>query len=152
MKIATNPVLDWRRFDELSAILLYELLQFRQGIFVVEQKSPFADLDGLDQRAWHLMLRWDGSLAGCLRLIAHEDKRRLAIGRVAVAPALRGRRLARRMMDEALLRCRRDHPGWQVALSAQTYLVPFYTGLGFVASSAPYDDCGVPHIDMISQS
>ena len=26
---------------------------------------------------------------------------------------------------------------------------PFYQSLGFVTSSAPYDDFGVPHIDMI---
>ena len=40
---------------------LYELLRFRQSIFVVEQRSPYPDLDGLDQGAWHLSARTEGS-------------------------------------------------------------------------------------------
>src|SRR3984957_9994022 len=51
VKIATDITLDWRRWADLSAPLLYALLQFRQAIFVVEQASPYADLDGRDARA-----------------------------------------------------------------------------------------------------
>ncbi len=40
---------EWRRFEEWTAGELYELLRFRQSIFVVEQASPYPDLDGLDQ-------------------------------------------------------------------------------------------------------
>ena len=32
---------EWQRFELLGADGLYELLRFRQGIFVVEQCSPF---------------------------------------------------------------------------------------------------------------
>ena len=39
-------------------------------------------------------------------------------------------------------------PDCAVTLSAQTYLAPFYESLGFQATSAPYDDYGVPHVDM----
>ena len=59
---------DWRRFDELTAGELYELLRFRQRIFVVEQASAYPDLDGLDQGAWHLLARLESELIGCLRL------------------------------------------------------------------------------------
>ena len=138
--------LEWRDFAELSPGLLYELLQFRQAIFVVEQASPYADLDGLDARARHLLLRVDGALIGYLRLVKLDG--RVRIGRVAVAAPSRGRGLARRLIDEALASQRRDDPRAVVALSAQTYLVPFYQSLGFVAESAPYDDYGVPHVDM----
>ena len=55
-------------------------------------------------------------------------------------------------MDEALARCRRDYPDCAAALSAQTYLVPFYETLGLRATSAPYDDYGVPHVDMTRSS
>jgi ElaA protein len=51
-------------------------------------------------------------------------------------------------MDEALARCRQDHPDYAVILSAQTYLAPFYETLGFLTTTAPYDDYGVPHVDM----
>jgi ElaA protein len=138
----------WYGFADLPAPLLYEALLFRQAIFVVEQHSPYPDLDGLDQRAQHLLLSIDGALAGYLRLIPYPDEARVAIGRVAVAAPLRRRGLARRLTAEAIARCRRDHPGSTIALSAQSYLAPFYETLGFRPISAPYDDYGVPHIDM----
>jgi ElaA protein len=148
MTEALSPRLEWRDFADFSAAQLYEVLRFRQAIFVVEQRSPYADLDGLDQRAHHLLLRSIGTLAGYLRLIPHPDKQ-VAIGRVSVGAVWRGRGFARILMTKALARCRRDYPDFAVTLSAQEYLVPFYGALGFVPISVPYDDYGVPHIDML---
>ena len=37
----------WKSFDELSKLELYEVLSFRQSIFVVEQKSWYQDADCL---------------------------------------------------------------------------------------------------------
>lgn len=147
-----RAILEWHCFDDFSAEQLYELLRFRQSIFVVEQASPYPDLDGLDRPAHHLLLRTDGQLAGCLRLIPDPgETARVAIGRVAVAEPWRRRGVARLMMGEALARCTRDYPKCAVALSAQTYLAPFYESLGFraAAESPPYDDYGVPHIAMV---
>jgi ElaA protein len=144
--------LQWNRFGELSPASLYEVLRFRQAIFVVEQRSAYPDLDGLDQQALHLLLRIDGELAGCLRVIAVPDEARVRIGRVAVTEKLRGQGLARRLMLEALARCRRDYSDCEVALTGQTYLAPFYESLGFAVTSAPYDDYGLSHIDMVLPS
>ncbi len=141
--------LRWWAFADLSVELLYELLRFRQAVFVVEQGSPYADLDGLDQRASHLTLRLDGTPAGYLRVIPFPERHRVAIGRVAVAEALRGQGIARRLMGEALALCRREHTGWTVKISAQTYLAPFYERLGFRAASPEYDDFGIAHVDMV---
>ena len=135
---------EWQKFEQLSAAALYELLRFRQSIFVVEQRSPYPDLDGLDQSAWHLLLRVDGALAGYARLIPTP----LRIGRVAVAAELRRRGLGRRLMEEALLFCRAHYPGRPVVLTAQAYLVPFYHSFRFEPTGAPFDDFGVAHVDM----
>jgi ElaA protein len=140
--------LGWREFGEFSAAELYEVLRFRQAIFVVEQSSPYADLDGFDQPAHHLLLHLDDALAGYARLISGPGDMRVAIGRVSVAPERRRHGFARLIMREALVRCRRDYSRWAVTLSAQTYLRRFYEELGFRAISQPYDDYGVPHIDM----
>jgi ElaA protein len=135
---------EWQRFESLTAADLYELLRFRQNVFVVEQRSPYPDLDGLDQAAWHLLLRANGTLAGCLRLIP----RPLRIGRVAVAAPLRGHGLGRSLMEEALSRCREHYPGLTVALTAQTYLVSFYRSFGFEPIGKPFEDFGVTHVNL----
>jgi ElaA protein len=152
VEIGDRASLEWYDFADLPAALLYEVLRFRQAIFVVEQASPYADLDGHDERAHHLLLRVDGELAGYLRLIPHPGDARVAIGRVAVAAPLRGHGLARLLMAEALARCPRDYPDYAITLTAQTYLADFYESLGFRATSVPFDDYGLTHVDMAQAS
>ena len=138
--------MEWQSFDQLTADKLYGLLRFRQGIFVVEQASPYPDLDGHDQGAWHLLLRIDGALTGYLRLIPAPPSVR--IGRVAVAASMRGRGLARRLMEESLLFYRAQYPALPVVLTAQAHLVPFYRSYGFEPTGPPFDDFGVAHVAM----
>ena len=147
MKIAENVTLDWHDWAELTAEQLYELLEFRQAIFVVEQASPYPDLDGRDSPARHLALRRDGVLIGYLRLIPPDPLAR--IGRVAVAEGERGKGYGRLMMDEALRLAAALYPECTIEIGAQTYLEPFYRSFGFIPSTSPYDDFGVPHIDMV---
>ena len=134
----------WQRFEQLSPITLYEVLRFRQSIFVVEQSSPYPDLDGLDQHAWHLLLRAGGELADYLRLVQPP----LRIGRVAVAKPLRRCGLGSRLIGEAACFCRDHFPSQQIVLAAQLDLVTFYRRFGFAAASEPYDDFGVMHVEM----
>ena len=148
MRAGDRVSMEWYRFGELSPTLLYDILRLRQAIFVVEQGCAYPDLDGRDQGAQHLLLRVDGELAGCLRLIPFADEAHVAIGRVAVAAPLRRQGFARLLMREALARCGHDYPDCAVTLSGQTYLAPFYESLGFAVTSAPYDDYGLSHVDM----
>ena len=152
MENGARRSLVWWRFGDFSAAQLYEVLRFRQAIFVVEQGSPYADLDSNDEVAQHLLLRIDGALCGYLRLIPTQgstaETMPVRIGRMAVAAPFRRQGLAHRLMAEALARVERDDPGHPVALDAQTYLVPFYERLGFRVTGAPYDDYGVPHVAM----
>jgi predicted GNAT family N-acyltransferase len=83
--------LEWRRFEDLSAAELYALLRFRQSIFVVEQCSPYADLDGRDCGARHLVAVAGGEPVGYLRVVPAAEA--IQIGRVAVAPSRRRRGL-----------------------------------------------------------
>ena len=52
-------------------------------------------------------------------------------------------------MAEALRFCDERYPALNLVLAAQFYLVPFYERFGFAVTSDPYDDCGVPHVDMV---
>jgi ElaA protein len=139
----------WRRFDELTAGELYELLRFRQSIFVVEQACAYPDLDGLDLSAWHLLARLEGELIGYLRLMPITGlPPLLRIGRVAVSPPLRRGGLGRMLMQKALILCHERFPLRAIALGAQVPLVPFYESFGFATTSEPYDDFGVAHVEM----
>jgi ElaA protein len=151
VNIAENTSLAWREWAELPTAELYELLAFRQAIFVVEQASPYPDLDGRDSAARHLTLRRDGVLIGCLRLIAPniDDNPHVRLGRVAVAETERGKGYARLIVAEALRLAAELYPGCEIEIGAQTYLAPFYESLGFTATTSPYDDFGIPHVDMI---
>src|SRR5215469_12427043 len=144
--------MEWQRFQTLSVDRLYQVLRFRQAIFVVEQRSPYPDLDGLDQDAQHLLLLNEGELAGYLRLLATPCPSLIRIGRVAVAAHRRGGGLGRVLMREALRRCREDYRHCDIALDAQTHLIPFYASLGFAVASEPYDDFGVQHVEMSAKA
>lgn len=151
MSTPADMKLQWHCWDELSTAALYELLQFRQAIFVVEQASPYPDLDGRDSEARHLTLRRDGVLIGYLRLIApgEHDQPLVRIGRVSVAEDERGHGHARLMMDEALRLARELYADNDIEIGAQTYLEAFYRSFGFTPCSSPYEDFGVPHIDLV---
>ena len=53
-------------FDDLDATTAYDVWRLRQQVFVVEQGSPYPDLDGRDREPTtrHLLLRRDGALVG----------------------------------------------------------------------------------------
>ena len=139
----------WRRLDDFDAAGLYQLLALRQRIFVIEQRSIYLDADGLDTDTWHLTGHDGERLACCLRLMpprVHGPE--AAIGRVAVARAYRGQGLGQEMMRLALARIDERHAQAAVRLAAQAHLQPFYGAFGFETVSAPYDEDGVPHVDM----
>jgi ElaA protein len=142
--------LRWQGFAELTSVELYELLRFRQQIFVVEQGSPYPDLDGLDGAAWHLAARaTDGVVTGYLRLLPPGPSPSVRIGRVAVLGRLRGAGLGRRLVEAGLVFGHTHYPGQALVLDAQQQLVRFYEGFGFRATGSPYDDFGVAHVAMV---
>jgi ElaA protein len=131
-------------FDALDAHTAYDVWRLRQQVFVVEQGSPYPDLDGRDREPGtrHLLLRRDGELVGYARVLDDGDRAR--IGRVLVAPAFRGQGLA-----DALVRAALDEIGdREVRLDAQTGLRDWYASYGFEVSGPAFDDDGVSHIPM----
>ena len=52
-------------------------------------------------------------------------------------------------MEEALRRTDSLWPGEPVRIGAQQRLERFYQSLGFVTASAPYDEDGIPHVEMV---
>ncbi|RCW28680.1 ElaA protein [Ciceribacter lividus] len=143
---------DVRRLDELSAAQLYELLKLRVDIFVVEQACAYPELDGNDADCLHLRLIDGGGLIACARLWRPTPTHLPRIGRVAVSPAHRGKRLGEALMREAISACEKAYPGEAIEISAQSHLQKFYGGFGFTPISGEYLEDGIPHVDMVRQA
>ncbi len=140
------------RLAAMQPLALYEALALRSAVFVVEQACVYLDPDGLDAQCWHLTGHSDELLQAYARLVPPLTKSaqqtQPMIGRVVTAPAARGRGQGRALMLQALAECARLWPGEAVEIQAQAYLLDFYASLGFVATSAPYVEDGIPHLDM----
>ena len=139
----------WYALEQMEPVLLYDLLAFREAIFVVEQKCIYQELDGLDKTAKHLLGRLDKEVAACLRLLPPTaSETRVRIGRVAVSPRQRNRGLAGLMMRKAIDYARSEYPACGIFLDAQTYLQGFYKSLGFQVCGKEFLEDGIPHIPM----
>ena len=137
-------------FGELGVDALYDALQLRCRVFILEQ-GAYLDPDGLDRVAWHLLGRTpDGSLGAYLRVVDPGQKyAEPSVGRVITAPELRGCGLGRVLMHEALLRCAQTWPGQALRISAQEHLQVFYGEFGFLPVGEPYLEDDIPHIEML---
>jgi ElaA protein len=149
----TPPVLIRRvRFDDLSTRDLHALLWMRQRVLIVEQASPYPDLDGRDPEALHLIASRPGDDAplGCARVFGPDSAKggTIAFGRLAVLPSERKTGLGRALVADSLACLTERWPDHDVVIGAQLYLERFYGSFGFVRDSDVYDDGGIPHIDM----
>lgn len=143
--------MEWRikSFDGLTKRELYDILRMRSEVFVAEQRSPYNDVDGADLCALHLFAYDGETLAASMRVLqAGITYDTPSLGRVAVAPAYRGRGLARTMMERGISLARAEFRDCALTIVAQVYLTEFYRSFGFIEISEPYDDAGVQHVDM----
>jgi ElaA protein len=144
----------WSPFSELRPEDLYAVVRLREAVFIVEQNCPYPDADGRDPRAWHL-LGWrqepsERALIAYARIFAPGERyTEGSIGRVVTAQDVRGTGLGRRLMAEALGRLETLAPGKKIKLAAQRRLEEFYAGFGFTTVSAPYEEDGIMHVDMV---
>lgn len=140
----------WSRLSALTVFELYEIIKARESVFVVEQHCPYQETDDLDPNAWHLSVLVNGELAAYARVIAPEIKySEPSIGRVMTLKKFRGRKIGRALMEQAITFTEQNYPGSEIKISAQVYLQKFYESFGFHASGEPYDEDGIPHINMI---
>jgi ElaA protein len=155
----------WFDFESLSGSLLYECLQLRSKVFVVEQKCIFQDLDGADKLAKHLLgihttpegVSKVAAYARCFSPTSSHIHTRVKpesnIGRILVSEEFRGRGFGKALVQEAIRYLVTEHPSVPIRIGAQIYLQKFYgsetDGIGFVNDGEPYDEDGIPHIDML---
>ncbi|WP_430243539.1 GNAT family N-acetyltransferase [Neorhizobium sp. DAR64861/K0K2] len=140
---------DVRRLEDFSALDLYAMMKMRVDVFVVEQTCPYPELDGNDAACLHLRLLDGSDLLACARIWRPEPSDNPRIGRVAVSPDHRGKRLGEALMREAITVCEQAYPGETIEISAQAHLQKFYASFGFSPISEEYLEDGIPHVDML---
>ena len=137
-------------FESLTTRELHDLLRLRIDVFVVEQRCAYAEADGRDTMAIHILGRSpEGDLAAYARLLPPEDDGMPRVGRVIVRKDLRGRGIAHDLMRAVLSALSAAHGSRSSKLSAQAPLQDYYSKHGYRAVSAEYDWDGIPHVDMV---
>ena len=138
-----------KRFNELSTQELYEVLQVRSEVFVVEQNCVYQDVDGKDQKAIHVLGYYQDDLAAYCRLFTAGDYfEEASIGRVIVSPKHRDKKLGHELMQTAIAAVVKEFGQTNITISAQLYLQKFYESHGFIKTSDMYLEDDIPHIEM----
>ncbi len=134
-----------KRFPELSAAEIYEILKARFTVFVGEQHIHYLDEDNIDYIATHFALRRKGTVIAYARLFPDKPKGVFSVGRLLTIE--RGKGYAKYLMQQIIHEAR-TQGAHALRLHAQTYTVPFYKKLGFRAVGEPFIEAEIPHILM----
>lgn len=139
-------------FNQLTVNDLYDIMALRQQVFIIEQNCPYLDADGKDLSAMHLMGRdTEGELVAYTRLlpkgVSYSDF--ASIGRVVSSDKVRGQGVGKVLMHKSIEMMDKLFPNQPVKIGAQTYLLGFYTALGFVSTGEDYLEDDIPHTVMI---
>jgi len=139
-----------KSFEAINTTELYELLQLRSEVFVVEQDCVYQDIDGKDQKALHVLGYKDDNLVAYTRLFKPGDYfEEASIGRVVVRANQRQHKYGYDIMNASIKTIKDSYNQTAIRISAQTYLKRFYNNLQFKEVGEEYLEDGIPHINMI---
>jgi len=139
-----------KSFEALNTTDLYELLQLRSEVFVVEQDCVYQDIDGKDKKALHILGYKDDNLVAYTRLFKPGDYfEEASIGRVVVRANQRQHKYGYDIMNASIKTIKDFYNQTAIRISAQTYLKRFYNNLQFKEVGEEYLEDGIPHINMI---
>lgn len=144
-----KPEFKIKPFKTLSPSEVYEILQLRSEVFVVEQNCVYQDIDGKDGKALHVLAIYEGILVAYARLFAPGDYfEEASIGRVIVKPGFRDKKWGHDLIKESIAGISEHFGATKITISAQLYLQKFYESHGFVQTSEMYLEDDIPHIEM----
>lgn len=136
-----------KHWDDLTKDDLYDLLQLRTEVFVVEQNCPYQECDGVDKIAFHVLI-WEGEkLIGTARIIP-KTKELTSLGRIVIKKEKRVEGFGKLLMKSSLDYTLAELKPRVITMSAQTYLIAFYSAFGFKTVGEEYLEDDIPHIKM----
>ena len=140
-----------KHFNDLTTKELYQILQLRNEVFIVEQNCPFQDLDDKDFKCFHLMgFDTDSQkIMAYTRIVpAGVSYPQASIGRVVTSPQARGGGIGKVLMEKSIQLLEELYGGVPIRIGAQYYLKKFYESLGFKVFGEIYLEDGIEHILM----
>lgn len=146
------PEFKIKPFNELLLTELYNVLQLRSEVFVVEQNCVYQDIDGKDEKATHILGFYNGEIVAYCRIFSpgyYFDN--ASIGRVVINKLYRDKKWGHLLLQEAIQHIKTTYNTGAVTISAQLYLKKFYESHNFVQQGEVYQEDGIPHIQMIRQ-
>jgi ElaA protein len=147
-----TPQFKIKPFAALSATEVYQTLQLRSEVFVVEQNCVYQDIDGKDEKALHLIGTINDTIVAYARLFAPGDYfGHASIGRVVVSQEYRAHKFGHTLMKEAIAGIQQHFGTGEITISAQLYLEKFYQSHGFTRHGEAYMEDGIPHIKMMRE-
>ena len=136
-------------FSELNTTELYEILQLRSEVFVVEQNCVYQDIDFKDQKALHIIGYNNNKIIAYTRIFKPGDYfENASIGRVLVAQEERKFGFGHDLMKASIKAVKTHFKSDKITISAQKYLKNFYESHNFVQMGEAYLEDGIPHIRM----
>lgn len=141
-----------KSFEELNKAELYQIIQLRIAVFIVEQDCPYPDLDDMDQDAQHLWIEDAGEIVCYLRVNPAGSRfSEPSLGRIVTKKSHRNRGLAEKLIKKAIdLVCEKESRA--IRISAQCYLEKYYEKFGFIKASEEYLEDNIPHIEMLKDA
>ena len=121
-------------------------LGLRYDVFCIEQGVSLDDeRDARDDEALHLVAVDGGVVVATCRLLSEGPE--VKLGRMAVAPSHRGRRLAAALLVEADARAR-ELGARRIVLAAQLNAQAVYERAGYAPYGEVFLDAGIEHVMM----
>ena len=138
-----------KTFEQLNKAELYEIIQLRIAVFIIEQDCPYQDLDGVDDQCLHMWVEEDGEIASYLRINPAGCRfTEPSLGRIVTKMAHRNKGLAEIVINKAIEVLCTEQPT-AIRISAQSHLENYYEKFGFIKASEEYLEDNIPHIEML---
>lgn len=138
-----------KTFEELNTTELYNILQLRSEVFVVEQDCVYQDVDFKDQKSLHIFGTKNDKIVAYTRIFKPGDYfDNASIGRVVVAASERKYGFGHDLMKASIKAVKTALKVDKITISAQKYLKKFYESHNFIQVGEEYLEDGIPHIRM----
>ncbi|MDB4048238.1 GNAT family N-acetyltransferase [Polaribacter sp.] len=138
-----------KSFSELNTTELYEILQLRSEVFVVEQDCVYQDIDSKDQKTLHVIGYKNNKIVAYTRIFKPGDYfDNASIGRVLVVASERKYGFGHDLMKASIIAINTHFKVTEITISAQKYLKKFYETHKFIQIGDEYLEDGIPHIRM----